>query len=164
MRYLIPWRRQAPSEVRPPEDGLMLVQARMNRAFDELLRGFPGFPAELSGLQSLEAPRIDVRETAEDVQVEAELPGVDEKDVELALHEGVLVLKGEKKFEHKQEQAGWHQLERSYGAFQRAITLPAEVDAAKVEARFEKGVLRVRLPKAAPARQSVQKIEIKSGH
>ncbi|TAJ19205.1 MAG: Hsp20/alpha crystallin family protein [Planctomycetota bacterium] len=153
MRYLIPWRRQAPSEVHSP----------MNRAFDALLGSFPGFPTELSALVNGDGPRIDVRESADAVHVEAELPGVDENDVELSLHEGMLVLKGEKKVESKQDHTGWHQIERAYGSFQRVIGLPTEVDAAKVEATFEKGVLRVRLPKSAPARPSVQKIAIKSG-
>lgn len=163
MRNLMPWRRTAPSDVRPPEDGLMLLQTRMNRAFDEMLRGFPGFAAELPAFSAHEGPRVDVRETPEEVIVEAELPGMDEKDFDLTLHEGLLVLKGEKKLESKQEHEGWHQIERAYGSFQRVVGLPAEVDAAKVEATFEKGVLRVRMPKAAPARQSAQKIAVKSG-
>jgi HSP20 family protein len=141
----------------------MLLQSRMNRAFDDLLRGFPKFSAELVPFGAAESPRMDVRETGTEILVEAELPGVEEQDIELTLHEGTLVLRGEKKLEQKREQEGWHLTERAYGAFQRAIGLPAEIDAAKVEATFEKGVLRVRLPKIAPAHAGAQRIAIKSG-
>ncbi|MBM3976222.1 MAG: Hsp20/alpha crystallin family protein [Planctomycetes bacterium] len=141
----------------------MLLQTRMNRTFDDLLRGFPKFSAELVPLSAAQSPRMDVRENAAEILVEAELPGVEEQDIELTLHEGTLVLRGEKKLEQKLEQEGWHLTERAYGSFQRVIGLPAEIDAAKIEATFEKGVLRVRLPKLAAAEAVAKRIAIKSG-
>jgi HSP20 family protein len=83
--------------------------------------------------------------------VTAELPGVDEKDIDLSLADGVLTIRGEKKTEREEtdKDKNWHLTERSYGSFSRTIALPYDPDSAKVEAKFDKGVLRVRLPKPA---------------
>ena len=93
------------------------------------------------------------------------MPGVDEKDVDLTLADGVLTIRGEKKTERNETDPGknWHVAERSYGAFSRAIALPFNPDPNKTEAKFEKGVLRVRLAKPPEAAKKQQKIEIKKG-
>jgi HSP20 family protein len=111
------------------------------------------------------APRIDVSETKDALEVTAELPGIDEKDVEVTLSEGMLTIRGEKKTERDEQDASknWHVTERSYGAFSRSIALPFEPDAEKVEAKFEKGVLRVKLPKPPEVAKKQQKIEIQKG-
>jgi len=93
----------------------------------------------------------------------AELPGVDEKDVDVTLADGVLTIRGEKKTERDEKDKNWPVVERSYGSFSRTISLPFDVDPAKVDAKFEKGVLRIHLPKPVEVAKKQQKIEIKKG-
>jgi HSP20 family protein len=109
------------------------------------------------------SPKIDVAESKDAIEVTAELPGVDEKDVEVTLADDVLTIRGEKKTEREEQDTdkNWHVVERSYGSFTRAIPLPFDPDATKVEAKFDKGVLRIRLPKPAEMTKKQQKIEIK---
>ena len=98
------------------------------------------------------APSLAIEETDDEVKVFAELPGIDEKDVDLSLEDGVLTLRGEKRAESSGEKAGWSRSERSYGRFERRVALPCEVVAEKASAAYKKGVLTVTLPKAAEAR------------
>ena len=111
------------------------------------------------------APKIDVAEGKDAIDLTAELPGVDEKDVEVTLVEGALTIRGEKKTERdeKDKDKNWHVMERSYGSFSRTISLPFDTDPAKVEAKFDKGVLRIHLPKPVEVAKKQQKIEIKKG-
>jgi HSP20 family protein len=109
-----------------------------------------------------ESPKVDVSETSDAIQVTAELRGVDENDVDVTLEGDTLIIRGEKKSERREEDKdkSWHVVERSYGAFSRSIPLPFDPDASKVEAKFDKGVLRIKLPKPAEAAQKQQKIAI----
>ena len=109
------------------------------------------------------SPKIDVAETKDAIEVTAELPGVDEKDLDVTLANEVLTIRGEKRTERDEEDKdkNWHVVERSFGSFTRAIPLPFDPDATKVEARFDKGVLRIRLPKPGEVAKKQQKIEIK---
>ena len=109
------------------------------------------------------SPKIDVAESKDAVEVTAELPGVEEKDVDVTLVDDVLTIRGEKKTEREEQDKdkNWHVVERSYGSFSRVIPLPFDPDATKVQAKFDKGVLRIRLPKPAEATKKEQKIEIK---
>lgn len=107
------------------------------------------------------SPKIDVSEGKDGIDVTAELPGVDEKDIEVTVSEDVLTIRGEKKTERDEKDKNWHVVERSYGSFSRSIGLPYVPDAGKVEAKFDKGVLRVRLPKSAEAARKEKKIEIR---
>ena len=109
------------------------------------------------------SPKIDVSEGKDGIDVTAELPGVDEKDIDVTVSEDVLTIRGEKKTERDEKEKNWHVVERSYGSFSRSIALPYLPDAAKVEAKFEKGVLRVHLPKSAEAARKEKKIEIRKG-
>ena len=106
-------------------------------------------------------PSLDVKETAKEIAVEAELPGLDEKDVSLTIQNGVLTIKGEKKFEHEEQKENYHVMERRYGSFQRSLRIPDTVDEERIEARFDKGVLKVTLPKRAESVSEQRKIEIK---
>jgi HSP20 family protein len=108
------------------------------------------------------SPKIDIAESKDAVDVTAELPGVDEKDLDVTLANGVLTIRGEKKTERNEQDKdkNWHVVERSYGSFSRAIPLPFDPDSTKVEA---KGVLYIHLPKPAEVSQKEQKIEIKKG-
>ena len=111
------------------------------------------------------SPKIDVAESKDAIEVTAELPGVDEKDVDITLADDVLTIRGEKKTEREEQDKdkNWHVVERSYGSFSRAIPLPFDPDPAKVEAKFDKGVLHIHLPKSAEMAKKQQKIEIKKG-
>jgi HSP20 family protein len=106
------------------------------------------------------APSIDVRESETDLVVEAELPGMDEKDISVTLHNGVLTLKGEKKSEREEKKDEYHLKERSYGSFQRSLRVADTIDADKVKAMFEKGVLKVTMPKRPEAVKAEKRIPI----
>jgi len=90
-----------------------------------------------------------------------ELPGVDEKDVQVTFDDGVLTIKGEKKTEKEETKAGYHVSERSYGSFLRTLDLPTDIDAEKISAKCVKGVLKITLPKLAEAKSKAKKIEIR---
>ena len=98
------------------------------------------------------APRVDIRETDEALLVQAELPGIDKKDVKLEVRDGVLTLSGERRYEKDVKEENVHRIERSYGSFARSFSLPTNVDAEKVEAHMKDGVLEVRLPKRESAK------------
>jgi HSP20 family protein len=104
-------------------------------------------------------PVVNVSETEKEVAVDAELPGLQAKDVEISLEDGVLVITGEKKFEGEKKKDNYCRIERSYGKFMRSVPLPAKVAESGITARFEKGVLHVKLPKAEPSKPA-QKIKI----
>jgi HSP20 family protein len=159
-KELIPWSRGGRLAVRQPEDLFSQLHREMNQLFDDVWRGFD-LPAAAGSRYSLQ-PKVDVAETDKDIEVTVELPGLDEKDVEVTLADGVLTLKGEKKSERKEEGKGFYVAERSYGSFHRSIALPEGVDAEKVSAEFSKGVLTVKAPKLPEVQSSVKKIAIKA--
>jgi HSP20 family protein len=108
------------------------------------------------------APAVDVVEKDKEYEITAELPGLDEKNIELKLSNGVLTLKGEKKEEKEQRDKDYYMSERRYGSFLRSFQVPEGVDSAKIEASFSKGVLTVKLPKTAEAQKSEKTIAIKA--
>jgi HSP20 family protein len=135
-----------------------------DRLFDNFFSGFPGIARWGGGNgNGFRMPEVDLSETDKEYCIEAELPGLDEKEVSLTLHDGVLTLKGEKKEEKKEEKKDYHFSERRWGSFQRSLRLPEDVDESKVTADFKKGVLTVHLPKSADAQKAAKRIEIKGG-
>jgi HSP20 family protein len=108
-------------------------------------------------------PRVDVSETEGEIKIEAEMPGVDEKDVEIVLSDGRLTIKGEKKQEKEEKKKDYHLVERSYGSFARSIGLPFDVDPDQVKASFAKGVLTVTVPKPPEVKAKEKKIPIGKG-
>ena len=92
-------------------------------------------------------PSVDIFENDNEVVIKAELPGMDAKDIEVKLENNVLVLKGERRFEKEAKEENYHRIEREYGSFSRAFSLPAAVDGDKVTAEYKDGVLKVMLPK-----------------
>jgi len=98
------------------------------------------------------APRVDIRETDDALLVQAELPGIDKKDVHLEVKDGVLTLSGERRYEKDVKEENVHRVERVYGSFSRSFSLPTNVDAEKVDASMRDGVLEVRLPKRESAK------------
>ena len=108
-------------------------------------------------------PPTDITENDIELTMTAELPGLEQKDVEISIQDGMLLLKGEKAEERKEgDEKRYHLFERTYGSFQRAFTLPRSVDASKITAEFDKGVLKVHIPKTAEAVAKTRKIEIKA--
>ncbi len=105
-------------------------------------------------------PSLDVTETDEAIEVHLEVPGVEEKDLDVSLTDDLLTISGEKRSEHEDKDDRVHRIERRYGRFSRTLRLPAEVDAGRVEASYEAGVLKVVLPKTPEAKP--RRIEVKS--
>ena len=107
-------------------------------------------------------PPVDLVERNGGYELQAELPGLTEKQIEVKLSNGMLTIKGEKSSERVEDEDDYHLRERSFGSFQRSFRVPANVDADKIEARFDKGVLKVSLPKTAAAIQEERKIDVKA--
>jgi HSP20 family protein len=105
------------------------------------------------------APALDVAETPEAIVVTAEVPGVDVKDVEISLMGGTLYIKGKKTDEKEEKGKTWHRVERSYGAFTRALSLPSAVNAERIEAKSKDGVLTITLPKKEEAKPKLIQIK-----
>jgi HSP20 family protein len=110
---------------------------------------------------SMFEPRVDVVDDGNALRIVAELPGIDRQDLEIAVEDDALVLRGEKKLESKNEEKGCYRVERAFGSFQRVIPLPQGVDVKRAEANFDKGTLTVRIPKATEEKSSAQRIDIK---
>jgi len=109
------------------------------------------------------APAVDIAEHDKDYEVTAELPGMEEKDIDVKFADGVLTIKGEKKEEKEERKKDYYLSERRFGSFQRSFQVPDGVEADKIEANFKNGVLTVVLPKSAEAQKREKKIEIKKG-
>jgi HSP20 family protein len=161
---LIPWSRQenrlpatVSAERERSDHPLLSLHREVNRLFDDVFRGF-GVPS-LGGFdRGLSWPHVELGETDKEIRVTAELPGLDERDVDIAVEEGVLTLRGEKKSEVEDKDRGYS--ERSYGRFERRIGLPRGVEQDKASATFKNGVLTVTLPKSEVANENVRRIPI----
>jgi len=134
----------------------------VSRLFDDFFRGFPWEWAEsLAEPRGTFLPRLDVTEDEDKIRVSVELPGIEEKDLEVSLSPGVLTIRGEKRQEDESERAGYYRLERTYGCFERAVPIPCEIEEDRVEAEFRRGVLRITLPKTAAARAAARRIPVR---
>jgi HSP20 family protein len=163
VRDLIPRSRganQAPSLYRSGEmDPFLALHRNVNRLFDEVFRGFDApAPFGRSAFGNGYWPSVEISENEKEIRVMAEIPGLEEKDVEVLLEDGVLTLRGEKKSET--DDAGRQLSERYYGRFERRLALGREVDEDKVTANFKNGVLAVTLPKSEKARANAKRISI----
>lgn len=152
---LVPWKAR--------ESGLDLFedledfQRDMNRLFNVTLHR----PLKLGNGGALWAPAIDIVDEKDQIKVKADLPGMKKEDIEINLENDVLTLKGEKKEEKETKEKDFIRSERYYGAFHRAFTLPASVDASKVNASYKDGVLEITLPKKEGAKPKQIKVDIK---
>ena len=146
-----------------PRDPFEAMRQEMERVFERFESGWPRWPSVFrrEGGASLMAPDLDVHESADSITIEADLPGVEEKDVTVTLANGVLTIKGEKKQEREEQKENYYLAERSFGSFERSLSLPDTIDDGKVEARFEKGVLKITAAKKPEAVKAARKIEIK---
>ncbi len=132
----------------------------MDRLLGEVARG-GGLPG-MAETPALMTPRIDISETDSDIKVCAELPGIDEKDVEVTVTDDLLSIRGEKRIERDESRENFHLVERAHGSFARNIRLPFKVDTGEVQADFENGVLTITVPKPAEQQPRSSRIAIRS--
>ena len=132
------------------------LQSDINRLFDAFM-----MPFERADVRTGVSPKLDIVEMKDKYEIKAEMAGIDEKDIDLSINDGVLTIGGEKKTETENADQGYCLKECSYGSFNRSIRLPKDIDESKVVAFFKNGVLTVDVPKAAGKLQSLKKIPIK---
>lgn len=163
MRSLAPWRwgrGNVPSTEISPFDAF---QREMNRLFDDFFKGFGlSGTAQEAGAAGMFVPQVDMTEDEKSVRVAAELPGMDEKNIDINLSRDSLTIKGEKREEKEEKGQESFYTERSFGSFSRVVPLPAEVDPDRAEATFSKGVLLITMPKVRPEKKEQKKIEVKT--
>ncbi len=161
MKDLVPWRDDWKDS---RSLGFFGMHDAMDKLFDRYYDfGFgPGVFTHGKNFAATLTPKIDIAESETDVLITAELPGLEEKDVDVHFTNHALVIKGEKKSEKEDKNKDYHRVERVYGSFNRTIPVPVEVDSEKIDAKFKNGVLKVTLPKTEEAQSKVRKIEVKS--
>ena len=140
-----------------PEHPFFTLDGDMDRFLNHLNTDFFDFRTIPEGNHF---PKVDVTETKNEFSISAELPGIDDKDIDVTLDDGTLTLKGEKKVEKEDKQGEFYSRERSYGSFQRTFKVPETIDQNKINASFNKGILTVKLPKTLESRKEVKKIAI----
>jgi HSP20 family protein len=165
VRDLIPWSRnnghQVPSVFRDGDrDPVLSLHREMNRLFDDVFRGFGSTLPSFGGASAFGWPSVEISDGEKEIKVTAEIPGLEEKDIEVLLEDGVLTLKGEKRSETEDKDRQFS--ERFYGRFERRIPLGTEVKEDEVDARFRNGVLTVTSPKSEKAQSQVRRISIRN--
>src|SRR6202047_1809859 len=151
LRSLVPFRDSG--ALMPPGFGLFGLHREIDRLFDEFAQGICP-----NGQQNL-APRNETSETDKAIEVTAEMPGLERKDVEISIDDDTLTIRGEKKVEENQKDKNVQLSERSYGVFYRVLQLPPGVDPSSIQATMSNGVLKIAIPK--PAKSEPKKIEVK---
>jgi HSP20 family protein len=135
----------------------------LQRQIDRVFSDFSGdMRPMVSGRNGVMGISVDVAETDKALEITAELPGVDEKDIDLSLTDNLLTIKAEKKSERDEKGKDFHVVERSYGTVQRSMALPFRADPSKVDAKFDKGVLKLTVPKPPEVQSKSQKITVKA--
>lgn len=169
VRDLIPWRKKRSAEQvalgHQSDHPIVTLQREMNELFDSFFGEKEGnLTSKLWGdLRSRDTQgsfSIDVTESDKEVRVTADIPGVDEKDLDIELTDNLLTIRGEKQQEAEEKESNYHVIERSWGSFRRSIPLPAGIETDQAKARFRNGVLTVTLPKSAEARERRKLIPI----
>lgn len=156
---LTPWR----SPVLDPTTGpLVSLQQEIDRLFDQFFQA----PLTREGALASTAfqPRVDVRETDSGLQLTAEMPGMSEKDIEINVESDRLTLRGEKRAEVERTESGWRIAERSYGRFERTLSLSSDLDADKAQASFKNGVLTVTVPRKEGTQRKARKLKVAAEH
>lgn len=148
----------APRPLARYEDPFATMQRLVERTLGDGWGLTPASPTEAASM----SVRLDVKEDEKAFHVTADLPGLTDKDVDVTFDDGLLTIRGEKKVERDEKKDTWHVVERSYGSFARQLSLPANIDAGKIEASFDKGVLKINLPKQPVEQTTAKKIEIKA--
>jgi HSP20 family protein len=152
---IIPWRKR---DAWQPFGELESLQNEMNKLFDLSLGRWP---VRSSGLmESSWSPAVDVFDSKDNIMVKADIPGLRKEDIDIAVHGDTLTIRGEKKEEKETKDKNYVKTERFYGSFNRALTLPSEVDAGKVKASYKEGVLEITLPKKEDAKPKQIKVDV----
>jgi HSP20 family protein len=134
---------------------MVTLREKMNRLFEDSLAN-KGEDKDF--MASNWAPAVDIYETGNELVLTAEVPGIDEKDIEIKIEDDTLTLKGERKFEKETKEENFHRIERSYGSFFRAFALPNSIDTDRIQAEFENGVLKIVMPKRQELKPKTVKI------
>lgn len=169
---------QTPATTGGVQSPLMDLRRQMDRLFDEFTRGFPfgglqpgglmqpgagaGIPDIFGAGMGAVPVNFEVSEGDKEIEITAEVPGMDENDINVEVSGGMLTVSGEKKSESEKSDKNVYMTERSYGSFRRRFRLPETVDDQKIDATFEKGVLKISMPKKAEAQSDTRKINVKS--
>ncbi len=143
-----------------PAAELATVQSEMDRLFDALCDP-PGQAPRGNGMARRWVPAMDLVETEEHYVLRADLPGLSREDVEIELQANVLTVSGERRTEHDAREEGYHRVERAFGSFARSLTLPQGADPDTIQAKFDRGVLEIRIPK--PHRLKARRVTITTG-
>ncbi len=138
-----------------PFKDMMTLRDKMNRLFEEAVT-HKGEEKDL--ISSSWAPAVDIYEKDNELILTAEVPGINEKDIEISLEDNTLSIKGERKFEKETKEENFHRIERSYGSFFRSFSLPANIDQEKIQAEHENGILRITMPKKAELKPKLIKV------
>jgi HSP20 family protein len=138
---------------------LSTMQDRMNRLFRE--SNSPGGPADALTTTSF-APPVDIYEDEHNITLKLEVPGIDEKDIDVRVENSTLTVHGERKIEKEEKEENFRRVERQYGSFTRSFTLPSSVDSGQVSAHYDKGVLKIKLAKKAEAKPKQIKVNVGS--
>jgi HSP20 family protein len=141
------------------DDPFISMQRNLQRTLDEVWNNLPAATTEAASM----SVRLDVKEDNDAFHITAELPGLSEKEVEVTFDDGLLTIRGEKKIEREDKKDTWHVIERTFGSFARQLSLPTTINSDKIDAKFDKGVLKITLPKSAPEQNKAKKIDVKVG-
>jgi HSP20 family protein len=153
---LVPWKKGDEAlAFRREEHPFDRLHREIDELFDSYYRGFGSL-----GRRFAAAPGFEVSETEDEIRIKAELPGMDEKDIEVSLDENVLTIHAERKDEHEEKKRSYQVSEMSYGRFQRSVPLRTDIDRDKAKARFKRGVLTLTLPKTEQAKAERKQIPI----
>ncbi|MBR1605645.1 MAG: Hsp20/alpha crystallin family protein [Alphaproteobacteria bacterium] len=145
------------NEIEPRTNDVWGLQSDINRLFDAFMS-----PFERTEVKNTLSPRLDIAELKDKYEIKAELPGMDEKDINLSVEDGLLTISGEKKAETEEKDKGYYLKECSYGSFSRSVRLPDNIADDKISAQFRKGVLFIDMPKTKEIQSKARKIEISS--
>lgn len=134
----------------------------MDQLFKEMTQGFDMRPLQFKERHGCFNPRLDVLEKENALEVSVELPGMNAKEIDLSIQEGVLTIHGEKKYKEEKKEARRYRQERAFGTFHRTISLPPEIEEEKVEATFDQGILKIILPKIKEVPKNIRHIQVKT--
>ncbi len=137
-----------------PIRGLLDIQEEINKLFDSSLSRWP------AGKDFAFSPAVDVYEDDSNFYVEADLPGLDPKDIKLSLESGILTIRGKKEQKQEEKKANYYRLERFSGEFYRQVAFPSNVDTSKIKATYKNGVLKITLPKTEETKGKEIKIDV----
>jgi HSP20 family protein len=145
------------------DNPLVRFHGDLDKLFENFFQGFPLLPSQRKGGGSWDGlilPQVDIGESKKNYTITVEVPGVDEKDIDLTLADGTLTIRGEKRYEQEDSDKQYHRVERSYGSFQRMLSLPTDADENRVGAKFKNGVLTITVDKNPQLTPSGKKIAI----